>query len=104
MDSRLQKRAGARVLASLAGTFLLAAGVLKADTLTWTASGGGMWSNAANWSSDGSHTVPQSGDTIKILGLKSGEVYENDIDGLSTPHLEFGGSSDSPYPQVRESK
>lgn len=101
MDSRLQKRAGARVLASLAGTFLLAAGVLKADTLTWTASGGGMWSNAANWSSDGSHTVPQSGDTIKILGLKSGEVYENDIDGLSTPHLEFGGSTDSPYPQVK---
>ena len=101
MDSRLQKRAGARVLASLAGAFLLAAGVLKADTLTWTASGGGMWSHAANWSSDGSHTVPQSGDTIKILGLKSGEVYENDIDGLSTPHLEFGGSTDSPYPQVK---
>jgi hypothetical protein len=70
------------------------------DTLTWVGTGGGNWSVAANWSSDGSHTVPESGDTIKINTLKSGETYHNDIVGLSTPHLEFGGSSSSPYPQL----
>ena len=81
----------------LAGVALCA----TADTLTWKATTGGNWSSAANWSSDGSHTVPQSGDTIKILNLASGQTYVNDIEGLSTPHLEFGGSTDSPYPVVR---
>ena len=80
----------------LAGT---SAGLL-ADTLTWTAAGGGKWSDAANWSSDGPHAVPQSGDTIRILNLVSGQTYVNDIAGLSTPHLEFGGSTASPYPVV----
>ena len=70
------------------------------DTLTWVGSGGGNWSAAANWSSDGSHTVPQPGDTIKINTLKSGETYNNDIVGLSTPHLEFGGQDASPYPKL----
>jgi hypothetical protein len=70
------------------------------DTLTWTASGGGNWSDANNWSSDGSHAIPQSGDTIKINTLKSGETYNNDIVGLSTPHLEFGGQSASAYPML----
>ena len=80
----------------LAGVALCA----TADTLTWKATTGGNWSSAANWSSDGSHTVPQSGDTIKILNLASGQTYVNDIEGLSTPHLEFGGATASPYPVV----
>ena len=73
---------------------------VSADTLTWVGAGGGNWSDAANWSSDGSHAIPQSGDTIKINTLKSGETYNNDIVGLSTPHLEFGGQSASAYPML----
>lgn len=72
----------------------VSAGVF-ADTLTWTAPGGGKWSNAANWSSTGSHAVPQSGDTILITNLQDQQTYENDIPGLSCPHLEFGGAASS---------
>lgn len=43
--------------------FVTAAAVACADTLTWTGGAGdGKWSSAGNWSSTGSHAVPQSGD------------------------------------------
>ena len=70
----------------------------SADTLTWKTAGGGKWSDAANWLSNGTHTVPQSGDTIIIASLPGGATCENDIEGLECPHLELGSaSSSSPY-------
>ena len=69
--------------------FVLAAGVLKADTLTWTGAGNGaFWSDPANWSSDGSHTVPQSGDSV-IACVDVGCNVTNDIVGLALPYLEL---------------
>ena len=63
-----------------------------ADTMTWTASASGNWSTA-NWVSSGVHTVPQPGDTIVINATAAGLTLNNDISGLSTPHLEVSVSS-----------
>ena len=100
LDGKLYARNPHMRLVVLAGAVALVSGSMKADTLTWVGTGGGNWSVAANWSSDGSHTIPESGDIIKINTLKSGETYNNDIVGLSTPHLEFGGSGSEPYPKL----
>jgi len=89
-----------RTLVVLAGAVAFVTGGMKADTLTWVGTGGGNWSVAANWSSDGSHTVPQPGDTIKINTLKSGETYNNDIVGLST---RTSSSAANPMPPIPSS-
>lgn len=38
-------------------------GVASADTLTWKGGSTGTFTDSANWTSDGSHTSPQTGDT-----------------------------------------
>lgn len=61
-----------------------------ADTLTWKGGGANNnWSTAANWTSDGSHTIPQNGDSVSVT-LKYGTECNNDLTGLSLAHLEFG--------------
>ena len=51
-----------RVLSALAAAF--ATMPVFADALTWTGSTSGAFSAAGNWSSDGTHTTPQAGDTV----------------------------------------
>lgn len=45
-------------------------GVASADTLTWKGGSTGTFTDSANWTSDGSHTSPQPGDTC---------VYPNSV-------------------------
>ena len=60
-----------------------------ADTLTWTGKGDGVfWSDSRNWSSDGTHTVPESGDSV-IAKVNAYCTVSNDIEGLSLPYLEL---------------
>ena len=64
---------------ALAYSFVPAA----ADTLTWNVAGGGKRSDTVNWSSAGTHTVPQSGDMIIISKLPGGQACENGIVGCA---------------------
>lgn len=50
------------------------------DTLTWVGGNGVNWSTPANWSSTGSHTVPQGGDAVSISG-----TTVNDLGSSSAP-------------------
>lgn len=68
----------------LAGVALCAA----ADTLTWSATTGGNWSDAANWTSDGSHAVPQSGDRV-VVALSAGSASTNNLSSLSLSHFKM---------------
>lgn len=60
-----------------------------ADTLTWTGNGtDANWSTAANWSSTGTHTVPQNGDSV-YAAATTGSTVQNDLENLSLAHLEL---------------
>lgn len=41
---------------------------ILADTLTWQGGVDANWGTAGNWTSSGSHTVPQNGDTLVVSG------------------------------------
>ena len=71
------------------GAALCVCAGLFADTLTWTGNGGdGKWSTPANWTSTGSHAIPQSGDSVYAMS-RPNETVNNDIPGLSLAHLEL---------------
>ena len=72
----------------LAASFMLPT-VAMADTLTWNGGASGSFSTGP-WTSDGSHTMPQNGDTL-VFG--TGGTLENDISGLSVAGLSFTSSS-----------
>ena len=75
---------------ALAGAFgLFLNGAAFADTLTWTGGAGDCkWSTPENWTSDGTHTVPQSGDSV-YASADTEQTVNNDITGLVLPHLEL---------------
>ncbi len=91
-----------RTLVMLAGAVALVTGGMKADTLTWTGAGdGAFWSDPANWSTTGSHTIPQRGDSV-IACVDVNCKVTNDIAGLELPYLELrfktaSSSSDTRY-------
>ena len=71
----------------------LAAMAASGDTLNWTGGANDFkWSSAANWSSDGGHTVPQSGDNVSMT-IGNGAEVTNDIAGLSLATLSVTAGS-----------
>lgn len=66
-------------LAVWAASGLSVFSLAKADTLTWKGSATGLFSASANWTSDGSHTSPQSGDTVKFPSTVTLEAESVDI-------------------------
>lgn len=72
---------------------VLAAGIGFADTLTWTGGTGNNWNEPANWTSSGSHTVPESGDTLVFPNAAKADYGTvNDIDGLTLAKISFTGA------------
>lgn len=67
-----------RCLSAIAAV-AVGAGTVLADTLTWnSAVTSGSFTDPANWTSDGSHTTPQPGDTVRITGVGSdGTTWSN---------------------------
>ena len=63
---------------------VLAAGVCaglyvgSADTLTWKGGTGTNWSEPANWTSSGTHTTPQNGDTVALSGTSVNNLGSSD--------------------------
>ena len=97
------RKAFAFALAGVFGLFLN--GAAFADTLTWTgAAGDGKWSTPENWTSDGTHTVPQSGDSVIAKVVGGDGVVTNDIAGLSLPSLTLEivrtGATTTVYPKM----
>ena len=96
------------------GWCVLAASVVCADTLTWTGGASGALSSAANWTSDGAHTSPQPGDTVKFtrattltaetFDLGSGGLtIENDADVTSSVKFTGSGASATSAPMATRS-
>lgn len=78
-----------RFSTAVAAALVLTVGMVGADTLTWT--GGGdrtQWSDPLNWSSSGSHTVPQNGDSV-YASATTGTTVSNDLSNLSLALLEL---------------
>ena len=76
-------------LVSIVATICAAAPIAAvADTLTWNGGASGNFSTGP-WTSDGSHTTPQNGDTIVFA---AGGTFENDISGLSVAGLSFSSA------------
>ena len=83
------------------GWGVLAASVVYADTLTWKGGASGALSSAANWTSDGAHTSPQPGDTVKFASATTltTETFDLGTGGLTiengadvTSSVKFTGS------------
>ena len=61
----------------------LSALAASADTLSWRGKGDtNRFSEPMNWSSDGTHAIPQNGDTISFAGITTGISITNDIENL----------------------
>lgn len=68
---------------------LFAAAGAFADTLTWIGRGSSpVFSDALNWKSDGSHVVPQNGDTISFSGIGAALSVSNDIANLRVADIQ----------------
>ena len=67
----------------------LSALAASADTLTWIGRGDApVFSDALNWKSDGSHVVPQNGDTISFSGIGAAISVSNDIANLRVADIQ----------------
>ena len=73
----------------LAAVIALAAAGAYADTLKWIGRGDApVFSDALNWKSDGSHVVPQNGDTISFSGIGAALSVSNDIANLRVADIQ----------------
>ena len=83
MKTTIRSTAIATVLA------LFAAAGAFADTLTWIGRGDApVFSDALNWKSDGSHAVPQNGDTISFSDIGAALSVSNDIANLRVADIQ----------------
>lgn len=62
-----------------------------ADTLTWKG-GDGHFSDDAKWTSDGSHTIPQNGDSVTLTSTAAATIV-NDIANLTLSSVTFPADS-----------
>jgi autotransporter-associated beta strand protein len=76
----------ARLMAVASAAFLfwtLAPGAAHADTCTWSGAGASnLWSLAANWTCNGSHVVPEDGDTLVFPATGTQFANTNDLTDL----------------------
>ena len=78
-------------LMTIAAIAASASSAMFADTLTWNG-GGGNFSDDTKWTSDGSHAIPQNGDSV-ILTSTAAATIVNDIANLTLSSVTFPADS-----------